>query len=361
MPTIITKTIKSSGGDYATLAAAISGEVGIRPDLVANDEQLTFECYGMVDTSLPNVNGFTTDSTRYVRVVAAPGAKAKMPWDTGAYIIRRTSGGGGVLTLSDPYTRVEDIQVESTVNHSAGSCTLIGSGAVPVYVKGCIVRYTGSLTGGTLDGIFHSTASGEMVIVNCVALGKTGTRYGIGVSSGGGGGAQIQNCTSINWGTANLQASTGVVVAKNCLGAGGATNDFGGTWDGASTNNASTDSSAPGGSPRTSQTFSFVGSPTDLHLAAGDGGAKDFGVDLSTDGKWPGNFNDDFDRIVRSGTWDIGADEFVSAQISVAQSPPGVELFIEQEPTRVITYMKEKMSGLFLPDRRILIPVGVSL
>jgi hypothetical protein len=75
-------------------------------------------------------------------------------------------------------------------------------------------------------------------------------------------------------------------------------------------NNASDDTSAGGTNARTNQTFSFVDAANDdFHLLSTDTGAKDHGL---TD---PGSglFSDDIDGQARSGTWDIGADEFVAA------------------------------------------------
>ena len=48
MPTTITKTVKSAGGDYTSLQSALSGEAR---DLTAADQIAVFECYSMADTS----------------------------------------------------------------------------------------------------------------------------------------------------------------------------------------------------------------------------------------------------------------------------------------------------------------------
>jgi hypothetical protein len=49
----------------------------------------------------------------------------------------------------------------------------------------------------------------------------------------------------------------------------------------------------------------------DFHLNASDTVAKNKGTDLSGDSYLP--FSDDIDGQTRSGTWDIGADEYVAA------------------------------------------------
>ena len=56
-------------------------------------------------------------------------------------------------------------------------------------------------------------------------------------------------------------------------------------------------------------TPTFVNLTThDLHLSASDTVAKDQGEDLS--GEY---FSDDIDGVTRTGTWDIGADEFLAS------------------------------------------------
>jgi hypothetical protein len=85
MPTVITKTVKSSLGDYSSVSA---GEAGVQTlyssNFVTADVQVDLECYNFSDTTAVIVDGTTTDATRYLRVVRgrqaivtpAPGARA---------------------------------------------------------------------------------------------------------------------------------------------------------------------------------------------------------------------------------------------------------------------------------------------
>ena len=66
-----------------------------------------------------------------------------------------------------------------------------------------------------------------------------------------------------------------------------------------------------GANDEQSQTFTFVNLGTDdVHLQSGDTGARGKGTDLSADGNFP--FDYDQDGVTRSA-WDAGAFEFVSA------------------------------------------------
>ncbi len=101
------------------------------------------------------------------------------------------------------------------------------------------------------------------------------------------------------------------IIAKNNIIKGCETPNTG-SFDSASDYNASDSSTVfeDNTNDRTGVTFIFVDSTgNDFHLAAGDTAALNHGVDLSGDANLA--FSDDIDGDTRSGTWDIGADEFV--------------------------------------------------
>ena len=77
-----------AGGDYSLMS---DWEAGEQRDLVALDETETLECYndwpsGLVDSV--NINGWTTDATRFVTVKAADGESAQGKIDAGFYIYK---------------------------------------------------------------------------------------------------------------------------------------------------------------------------------------------------------------------------------------------------------------------------------
>jgi len=78
---------------------------------------------------------------------------------------------------------------------------------------------------------------------------------------------------------------------------------------------------------RDSQTFTFAGAG-DYHLDAADEGALDFGDDLTTYG-----FTTDIDGETRVASWDIGADEYISA----ASPTPTPSATPTQTPTPTAT------------------------
>jgi hypothetical protein len=98
-------------------------------------------------------------------------------------------------------------------------------------------------------------------------------------------------------------------VAKNNLSYENGDN-FYGTFSASSSNNLSgpTQTDAPGADAVNAATVTFVDeSGFDLHLSASDGSARDAGLDLSADADLV--VGDDIDSEVRSGMWEIGADQ----------------------------------------------------
>ena len=97
MPTEVVKTIKpAGGGDYTSLEAWNTAEA---TDLTSSDEIAIVECYGGGNLlSSPGsdfrINGFRTDSTRFVKIIAADGEGHQGFWDTGkAYALNTSTAG----------------------------------------------------------------------------------------------------------------------------------------------------------------------------------------------------------------------------------------------------------------------------
>jgi hypothetical protein len=297
MATTITKTVKASGGDYTSLSAWEAGEQG---DLVTADELRQAECYGFQDTSVCAIDGSTTDATRYLRVFAAAGAEAQLPFDTSGTAYRLTPA-AHAITMSDDYTRIERIQVHPTGNNYA-----ILVGAPGGRLVGCNLAGGGGGGGG---GFFVnvSLGAGTFTVINCVGR-NTGGGNAYTFRIGATGTVVFYNCTA--YAPANsargFVQDAGTVICTNCLSITGTGAAFSGTFTD-SDYNASSDTSAPGAASLLSIADPFVDAATfDFHLGSGAGpiGA---GTDLS------GTFTDDFDGDTRSGSWDIGADEVVSS------------------------------------------------
>ena len=319
-----TKTIKTSGGDYTTLSAWEAGEqadiTGLGPSVA--------ECYSMSDTTAVVIAGWTTTASDYIRIYTPTSERHDGKWNTSKY--RLTSGNSTAIDISEDFVRIDGLQLYhdgvSADNRYAVNISGTGAGAV-IYVTNCILR--GNNNGSWYDSGVNttSTAVGTIYIYNNMIYdwGRSGSASHAGICINAPGAASvdayvynntIQNC---HYGISRLDSD---IFAVNNLFSASVTADAAGTFaagtDYNATNAASIGYTVTGGGnthDRTSQTFTFVDAANDdFHLQSGDAGAKDFGSDLS------GTFTTDIDGATRSGTWDIGADEFTSGATSHALS-----------------------------------------
>lgn len=323
MATVVTKTVQVSGGDYTSLSAWEAAQQG---DLTgARDEVARVECSSnLQDAADVVVDGWTTDATRYIHITTPLTERHGCVWDNTKY--RLSPSGQVSLSIRENYTRVEGLQVEQRADEN--SCYGIQCyGAVyGSRISHNIVRpfqhpdaYTYGLNGCGIN-LGTDTAGAvfcwnNLVILN---LAKTG---GVGIvhTHASTGLCYVYNNTviAVGYGVGFGDGFAGM-VAKNNL-AVGCADGFDGTrgWGdgfaaGSDYNASDIASDAPGANSNNGTAPTFVDAPNgDYRLAATDAVARDEGVDLSADGALA--FTDDFHGETRSGTWDIGADEYVAA------------------------------------------------
>src|SRR3990167_3604709 len=235
MPTTVTKSVKSSGGDYSSLSAWEAGQQG---DLVTADEIRVAECYGFQDTTACTVAGSTTDATRYLRIVAAAGAEAQMPYNTDGTAYRLENTGVGALQCTDgTHLRVERIQLKNTHATVGRWGVYMGNN---VQAIGLHVR---SQASATLDysGMTVWPGSGDANHVRNCVMTADGAHQGWDLRKGNAGTAYIYNCTAVGGGLYGFNRAGGTGILKNCLAAGGnhATGDVSTGWDAGSDYKAS--------------------------------------------------------------------------------------------------------------------------
>ena len=324
-PLTVTKTVKPSGGDYSSLSAWEAGEQG---DLVTADEIRQAECYAMSDTTAVTIDGSTTDATRYLRIYTPASERHDGKWNASKYRMEVTDSSG--IQLMDEFIYLDGLQVKITISASAVHHKWAISfhhnysttSAAKQYCSNTISvidTSAGSDNLGFGGFVVHDAVSdgGKTYVWNCVAYGARerggyGDLWGWGFTCQTNGYLYTYNCTAYDCDTGFYVSGTPKeFISKNCL-AQGCDDGFGGTFSTGTTYNCSDISSdAPGTNPVTG-TVTFVDATNrDLHLASSDTVAKDAGTDLSADSVL--SFSDDIDSQARSGTWDIGADEYVAA------------------------------------------------
>jgi len=296
------KTVKSSGGDYSSLSG---WEAGQQKVISAGDTEQA-ECYSFSDTTQLVIDGWTTAVDAYIRIYTPGTERHDGKWNTSKYRLETTASN----SILEDYTRIEGLQV--SINASATfryAVNFVGAAnnADGNLIDGCIVKNLSAQT--DQEGIRIIGASVQNTVRNCLVY-DFNTTGSVGISASmASNTSRMDNCTVYN---CTLGYDTGYLdtIIRNCL-ADSCTDGFAGVSNfetGSSNNASSLASDAPGTSSRNSQTFTFVDATNrDLHLTSSDAGARDYGIDLSA------TFTTDIDGVTRSGTWDIGADEYVAA------------------------------------------------
>ncbi|MCD6197488.1 MAG: hypothetical protein J7K15_02805 [Deltaproteobacteria bacterium] len=242
----------------------------------------------------------TTDESHYFFVFTPIGGSESInkqrhsgKWDGNKYYTAVTEG--NCLHNSQDYTRIEGLQLDG----SAGGYNGLGSGYITYFgysiVKGCSSQ---AIYASNISAALYSYSN---MLYSCAeAFDNEDSTCSI---------HYMYNCTAADMSTDGFIRC----VAKNCLAYDTTGSGFASLASG-SDYNASSDGTGDdwGTHGRANQTFSFVDEANDdYHLASNDTGAKDYGTDLSTDSYLPiWRDIDGEDRV--GGTWDIGADEYVT-------------------------------------------------
>ncbi|MBN2564263.1 MAG: right-handed parallel beta-helix repeat-containing protein [Candidatus Eisenbacteria bacterium] len=298
---------------------------------------------GLVDN--PDITGWTTSATNYViiRASASSGTEgqSKHNGTAGTGVKIRPTGSGQFYPIFDvniDHCRLYDFIIDANGNPTTQQViglrvTGAASSAVAsaIYVERMIYKGDADLTGGLQRGMYSSpagsrTADHYVYFRNCLSYdchGDSGSYAGIFIFDNltpRQSHVEIDNCACIDsTGYGIYGYAPGEVIVRNCYCGGNTTGDFGGYFNGGAGDSltsatcASSDATlagAPwssGSGHKTSQTPSFLDAGgEDYHLQSGDTALKDAGTDLSA------YFTTDIDGITRSGTWDIGPDEYVS-------------------------------------------------
>lgn len=311
----VTKTVKSSGGDYTSLSAWEAGE---QRNLVTADEIAVAECYAFEDTTKVSVSGWTTDATRYIKIYTPTSERHDGKWDTSAYRLSLVSASSYVLLISSGYVRIEGLQLYQQSADAAGGVYLNTTGGEIQFSYNILRGTPATTTGRAMLSLSGSGPNGMVKIWNNLIYDG---RNGIHHNSGDSGNTYIfYNNTLVDVTFAGIRITDAIgdvtLYLKNNLVQGTDINYNISSFTSLTTaNNLSEDATSPDSSYRSKVvTFENEGAD-DFHLGSGDTEAKENGADLSSDPQLA--FSDDIDGDTRSGTWDIGADEYVVVGVTI--------------------------------------------
>lgn len=321
--TITTYIQEDGGGDYDSAVdweADLGGATG--GDIVANDEAIV----GVIQEAwtsaeaLITLNGWTTgDMLRHVTLRTEGDARHTGQWTATAHRIE--ASGHALISANVPFVHLDGLQV-----------TTSGSGSYVIYTycttKDCYLRLTGCISKGNGAGSRYGTYMlggtsylAEALARNCLSYdhgyGSDGTGFLFGAIDG-----SLENCTAYgnDKGVWYASANNGD-VQNHCLNVLADSNGIDFQMYGRFTildYCASSDATADDYGTlnnRISQNPTYVDEGArDLHLASSDTAARDYGMELSV---W---FTTDIDGETRSGSWDIGADEYQITYVPVGNT-----------------------------------------
>lgn len=302
-------------GDYSSLNAAIAGE---QAALTTTDEQITFVCRASgdaEDTAKVIVDGYITDSTRYIKIWTDPAGSDRHAgkWDDTKYRINYslTASGQYALQVKENYTQVIGLQITMTKGSYYGHGVSLLYPANSILFDSNIVKGNGS---NYYNGVL-SPDYGKSIIRNNISYGWLGSGsngYGFGLGSDNSSKCNhLYNNTSFGNGIGFSAGNNRYSVLINNIAMSNATDYTAYTFGAASDYNASSDTSAPGtttAKSKTSYSDYFVDyTNKDFHLKGNTSSLLSLGGNSLS-----GIFTNDIDGDTRSA-WDVGADEYVTS------------------------------------------------
>ena len=313
-------TVDSIGHEYTSLSAAEAGASDANhinnTSLVTANVILNIPCYydSGDDTTVVTVSGYTTGVSNYIKIYTPNNTSTEVNQSqrhagkTATGVYRRKAGNYEQgITNDQNYTVIQGLIVYTTGWGTYG----INAGSRDNVNVSYNIVYGFSLAGSYVG--IHAGYSTNVKVYNNIVYSCS---LGIGLEYSGTGSLVYNNTVVKNtYGFLQNYGSGSYGTLKNNI-ASNTTSDYyvNGTGSFLSvTYCASDDATADdwgGAGNRIDQTFTFANyAGNDFHLDSTDAGAKDYGV--SDPGS--GLFSDDIDGVTRTGTWDIGADEYVAA------------------------------------------------
>lgn len=309
-------TTNATSGANRAYASLSEWESNEQTDLVTDGDTHRVVCEGATaDSTALTLDGWTTGASNDITIETdADDANGRHEgtWSTSHYRIVLSNDWTNIVNILENYVSFIGIQYENTSASGSGNLRYGATGNGALTVSHCICKNSVSTA---LGGIALDQVSGTInyKIYNNVIY---DAGVGINIKSGQDDDGFIANNTIVDCttGIKGVGYNYGGLSFYNNI-CNGNTTDYDLTQSSPTTsNNISEDTTSPDTSYRSKAVTFNDESGDDFSLGAADTNAKDAGTDRSAD------FTDDILGTTRSGTWDIGAFEYVSG---VTASPTG--------------------------------------
>jgi len=274
------------------------------------------------DTTAVTIDGWTTSATNYIKIYTTGDARHAGVWDDTKYRLSISSN-SGTLVINSSNVKIEGLQIEiSTGAYDNRIGIFLGNNATYAEISKNIIKNGNTSTTGR-RGI-SVIGIGPFYVWDNIIYESLSIAVYVDTASGK---FYFYNNTVINSNMCIRSEGGTDIVAKNNI-TQSCTDGYVGIFDSSSDYNISDIvADAPGANSLNSTTVSFVSTTSgseDLHLSPSDTSAKDAGTDLIADANLA--FTTDIDGDTRSGSWDIGADEYVAVVVEAVDTSPSFSL-----------------------------------
>lgn len=206
MPTLDTVTVKASGGDYTTLLAAEAAE---QADLVSADVQLTIELYDLEETGQVVIDGWTTDATRYLKIVSMGDHGGN--WNTGVWRLYHNTT-SPAFSIKEEFVRAIGLQVHNYKATNAAAVQINAPALGDIQLDRCWIR--NNATSNANNCVIDLAGPNKVTIRNLIGIGGQSGIYGFNASTI----LNIYNSTVVGQSANAYYAAGGKVCAFNCYG-----------------------------------------------------------------------------------------------------------------------------------------------
>jgi len=302
-------------GDYTSLNAALTTE---ETDLTTAEDTHTFEitgAWGTLEEGQINSNGYTTNPTYYLKVIALGTARHNGFWTEGAYAVGSGSTGHSLI-ISGDHTEVHNLQFTHDQTAVAQRAAMVFSNAGGGIIDGCIIRKRNDCDGEAF-GIYLWPSAGntKCVVSNNIIYGynnSTAPNSAMFVHCTGSDANSVYNNTIFDCYRGMMSYPEKGVIVNNVFASCKIPTAAVLFSDGTNYNATDTLSIGYTNTP----TNDVVGATIifasildkDFHIRPCP--MVDTGLDLSDDSRYA--FSNDIDGATRSGNWDRGADEWLT-------------------------------------------------
>jgi hypothetical protein len=349
-----------------TSVASDASEILGTADIFSNNYQVNFPCYydSGADTTAVTVDGWITGAPNYLRIYTPNNTNNEVnqsqrhngKWDEGKYQLDINTN--RIIRVVKGYVRINGLQISLTSPNNSLAGIFIYNDASETQVSNNIIQGFLGVDSQYNMGISVTGPNKMVKIWNNIIYGFSAANkndnYGIYMALYPQ--TYVYNNTVYNTdqayrnNTGGTGSNTMVLknnVAQNCD---SANCYFVGQIDAASTNNLSSDATAPAyGTYYRNATVTFADAANfDFHLSRNDTAAKNKGGSLINDPYLP--FSSDIDGQTRTGDWSIGADDGPFTQIS---TPTEVNQNLNLDDGLVLyqSFNGEDLSGATSYDR----------